>query len=49
MKRNLLLISNSTNRGEAYLGWCKEMIQNFCQESGVKRVLFIPYAGVSMG
>ena len=49
MKRNLLLISNSTNRGEAYLGWCKEMIENFCQESGVKRVLFIPYAGVSMG
>lgn len=49
MKRNLLLISNSTNRGEEYLGWCREMIKDFCQESGVKRVLFIPYAGVSMG
>lgn len=49
MKRNLLLISNSTNRGEEYLGWCKDMIRVFCNESGVKDVLFIPYAGVSMG
>lgn len=49
MKRNLLLISNSTNRGEEYLGWCRGMIRDFCNESGVKDVLFIPYAGVSMG
>lgn len=49
MKRNLLLISNSTNRGEEYLGWCRDMIRDFCNESGVKDVLFIPYAGVSMG
>lgn len=44
-----MLISNSTNAGEKYLDWCKEMIGGFCAESGVKRVLFIPYAGVSMG
>lgn len=49
MKRNLLLISNSTNAGEKYLDWCKDMIKDFCTESGVKNVLFIPYAGVSMG
>lgn len=49
MKRNLLLISNSTNAGEKYLDWCKDLIKDFCNESGVKNVLFIPYAGVSMG
>lgn len=46
--KNLLLISNSTMRGEAYLGWCKEMIKDFCERHGVKRVLFVPYAGVSL-
>lgn len=49
MNRKLLLISNSTNRGEEYLGWCKDMIKNFCNKHEVKDVLFIPYAGVSMG
>ena len=48
MKRNLLLISNSTNRGENYLGWCTDMIADFCQRHQVKRVLFIPFAGVSL-
>lgn len=48
MKRNLLLISNSTNRGENYLGWCTDMIKDFCQRHNVKRVLFIPFAGVSL-
>ena len=47
-KRNLLLISNSTMRGEAYLGWCKDMIADFCKRHNVKRVLFVPYAGVSL-
>lgn len=48
MKQNLLLISNSTMRGEAYLGWCKEMIADFCGRHNIKDVLFIPYAGVSL-
>ncbi len=48
MKQNLLLISNSTMRGEAYLGWCKDMIADFCRRHGVKKVLFVPYAGVSL-
>ncbi len=49
MKRNLLLISNSTNAGEEYLGWCQDLIKDFCLRHKVKDVLFIPYAGVSMG
>lgn len=43
----LLLISNSTNAGEEYLGWPRNDIKNFLEGTGVKRVLFIPYAGVS--
>ena len=41
----LLLMSNSTSSGGAYLGWPKEHIINFLKESDVKKVLFIPYAG----
>lgn len=48
MKRNLLLISNSTNRGEAYLGWCQDMIKDFLTRQKVKKVLFVPFAGVSL-
>ena len=48
MKRNLLLISNSTMRGDAYLGWCKDMIKEFVNRHHVKKVLFVPYAGVSL-
>ena len=48
MNRKLLLISNSTNRGEAYLEWPKEQIREFLQRHGVKSVLFIPFAGVSL-
>ncbi len=43
----LLLISNSTNPGEEYLGWPREEIRNYCQKHNVKSVLFIPFAGVS--
>lgn len=46
--KNLLLISNSTNRGENYLGWCADMIKDFCLRHNVKHVLFVPYAGVSL-
>ena len=44
----LLLISNSTNSGEAYLGWPQQIITNFLEGTGVKKVLFIPYAGVTL-
>lgn len=45
---NLLLISNSTNAGEAYLEYPKEAIREFLCSRGVKKVLFVPYAGVTV-
>lgn len=42
----LLLISNSTNAGEAYLEYPKYEIQKFL--SNTTEVLFIPYAGVTV-
>ncbi len=44
----LLLISNSTNAGEPYLGWPRPFISDFLSGTGIKRVLFIPYAGVGL-
>ncbi len=41
----LLLISNSTNAGEAYLEYPKENIRRFLQ--GVRSVVFVPYAAVT--
>lgn len=48
MKRNLLLISNSTNAGEDYLSWPREHLKRFYQGFGVKKILFVPYAGVNL-
>ena len=45
--RNLLLLSNSTNYGEAYLGWAMAEVELFVQSYSIKEALFIPYAGVS--
>lgn len=42
----LLLISNSTNAGEAYLEYPKYEIQKFL--ASTTEVLFIPYAGVTV-
>ena len=42
----LLLISNSTNSGEAYLDYPKQQIRDFLGEKPVK-ALFIPYAAVT--
>ncbi len=44
---NLLLLSNSTMAGEAYLDYPKHDIANFLGTSPVK-CLFIPYAGVTV-
>ncbi|MBI9039442.1 MAG: dipeptidase PepE [Bacteroidales bacterium] len=44
----LLLISNSTNYGEEYLGWPRPDIKKFLSSTTVKRILFIPYAGVGL-
>lgn len=43
----LLLISNSTNAGEQYLEYPKQNIKDFL--GAVSSVLFIPYAGVTLG
>ena len=48
MTRNLLLISNSTNQGEEYLGWPRPYIKDFFEGYQVSRILFIPYAGISL-
>lgn len=42
----LLLISNSTNAGEAYLEYPKQNIKDFLGEK-IKKVLFVPYAAVT--
>ena len=47
MKR-LLLLSNSTNAGESYLGWPRPFISDFLNGTGVRDILFVPYAGVNL-
>ncbi|MDR1684201.1 MAG: dipeptidase PepE [Elusimicrobiota bacterium] len=44
----LLLISNSTNYKEPYLGWCTPLIKDFLKKEK-KNVVFLPYAGVKVG
>lgn len=44
----LLLISNSTNPGESYLGWPLHFINDFLKQNKINNVLFIPYAGVGL-
>lgn len=44
----LLLLSNSTNPGEAYLGWSLQFLADFIKSTGAKKVLFVPYAGVTV-
>jgi dipeptidase E len=43
----LLLISNSTNAGEAYLEYCKQHIADFLQQHNVRKILFFPFAAVT--
>jgi dipeptidase E len=43
----LLLISNSTNPGEAYLDYPKQHIQTFLAKDRVDEALFVPYAAVT--
>ncbi|NDV69789.1 dipeptidase PepE [Dysgonomonas sp. 25] len=46
MVKRLLLISNSTNPGEAYLDYPKNNIKDFLGEKPLK-IVFIPYAAVT--
>ncbi|MDR2292122.1 MAG: dipeptidase PepE [Prevotellaceae bacterium] len=43
----LLLISNSTNAGEAYLEYPKKQIAEFLKKNKVAKVMFVPYAAVT--
>jgi dipeptidase E len=45
--RRLLLLSNSSNYGEEYLRYPLSHIRSFLG-AGIRRVLFVPYAGVRM-
>ncbi len=47
MNKRLLLLSNSTMAGEPYLSWPEVHIKDFLGDS-VKKILFIPYAGVTI-
>lgn len=42
----LLLLSNSTMKGEPYLGWPQAYLKEFLID--IDEILFIPYAGVTM-
>jgi dipeptidase E len=44
----LLLLSNSTNAGEEYLGWPREILADFLQTRKISSCLFVPYAGVTV-
>jgi len=44
----LLLLSNSTNYKEPYLGWCMPLISEFLKNEK-KNILFFSYAGVKVG
>lgn len=44
----LLLLSNSTNQGEEYLGWPREILSRFIKSNNIKSCLFVPYAGVTV-
>jgi dipeptidase E len=48
MQKHLLLISNSTNPGEAYLEWPEPIISKFLNSTTVHNILFIPFAGVNL-
>ena len=48
MDKKLLLISNSTMAGEAYLDWPKQYIKDFLNKNNINKVCFVPYAGVNL-
>lgn len=44
----LLLLSNSTNQAEEYLGWPREILSRFIKKNNIKSCVFVPYAGVTV-
>lgn len=45
-KMKLLLLSNSSNFGEEYLGFSKSIVKKFLHNSG-ENIVFIPYAAIT--
>ena len=48
MQKQLLLISNSTNPGEAYLEWTQSYLSDFLEQTRVRKIIFIPFAGINL-
>jgi len=46
--KKLLLISNSTMAGEQYLAWPMKFIENFLNRHQVKKMTFVPFAGIGL-
>ena len=47
MIKRLLLLSNSTMQGDAYLEYAKPYIKDFCGTT-IKRIAFVPFAAVTI-
>ena len=47
MGKRLLLLSNSTMQGDAYLEYAKPYLKDFCGTK-IKRIAFVPFAGVTI-
>ncbi|MGA8392216.1 MAG: dipeptidase PepE [Burkholderiaceae bacterium] len=45
----LLLLSNAKREGSAYLEWAEPLFADFFQPARVKKMLFVPFAGVTTG
>jgi dipeptidase E len=43
----LLLLSNSKREGSGYLEWALPHLREFFVPAGVRRILFVPYAGIT--
>ena len=44
--KHLLLLSNSTMKGQAYFEWPLPHVKEFCKTHSIKRIAFVPYAAV---
>ncbi|MGB0428830.1 MAG: dipeptidase PepE [Bacteroidia bacterium] len=45
--KNLLLLSNSTLKGDPYFQWPLPYVQAFCERLNIKKVAFVPFAAVT--
>lgn len=45
--KNLLLLSNSTIKGEPYFNWPLAYVKHFTERLAIKKVAFVPYAAIT--